>query len=284
MKVEAWKCTHCGGVYLTKTEEDRCRRRCLKRLKENRIVKLQQDRAKDNADFIRTHCEDVFYDLPKMIVEFVVEHFSREIQISDWSLAYKPDLDTFHHRPIGEPYCGDRDRRPRFPGWTGKVQGYTDMWANPVKREITGRRDIQSFSDLFDSFGPPAIMGIHTGTGGGGDRFYYDLTIFLQDFPLVAKWHEQYVELSKKRSIYMKELDRLKGLAEQSLIKQDDKMVKLVLNEKALSGYSNQLHKLKTERREEIRKSQDYQDALKPSEDFHYDMAMLSDISGLFEG
>lgn len=89
------------------------------------------------------------------------------------SLRYSHSVSNSHSCPYnGTTNWGGRNKdAPRgYPGWTGRVNGNCKRASNHSHK--------YPFSDILN------IVGVHTGTGGGGnDDWGYHVDIFLADWP-----------------------------------------------------------------------------------------------------
>ena len=117
------------------------------------------------------------------------------------SIRYSDRTSNTHACPrSGVTNWGCKDGKPRgYPGFSGRIEYTVDE-----PKEFDG--------PFWDVSRTVSQFGVHTGTGGGRGndenghhRYYYDVKIFLDDFPGLAN-HVEEVHEAHKKVIFQKKL------------------------------------------------------------------------------
>lgn len=109
------------------------------------------------------------------------------VEFTKFNLRWSDHVSNSHCAPFNGVTNWGRERgKPTgYPGWNGRVE-----WRIKWPKEFDGH---YPGSDLFSG----SHVGIHTGTGGGGgmkdghQSFGYDVTIFAEDWPGLARMREK---------------------------------------------------------------------------------------------
>jgi len=141
------------------------------------------------------------------------------------------------------------------------------------------------FSDLLRS-----IVGLDAGSGGGGDKFSYEVRIFLNKFPRLLEKYNESLDLSDKKALFERRVIELKTDYEKNRVPvlhiSDIKYQDLLQTSNELSRQFEELsEKLKlakvklSERARELRDSDpDRETLITPEERFHYDLERLAQL------
>jgi hypothetical protein len=190
--VERYECSVCGRLHDEKKDASTCVRSCKKELKEKEQWRLQREELED-IRLTSTSLAEVLIRCNR----YLEKYFKVTMDYTSYPDKLRYESIT-HNSPVGVKTIWDSRNNPdnlpssylAFCGrWIGKVKKVTD---GVVK---TG------FSDYIGTFGQK-IPFLHTGTGSGGSGFSIDGCMFLQDFPLIEKQHNELVELKLKRDAY----------------------------------------------------------------------------------
>lgn len=180
MKIEAYKYSHCGTLHETEKAFKSCEKTCL--AKKDEAVKAAELRKNESAmlDYPRMNATS-FEHLIQICRKKAKELWNVELDFT-LDISYSPTVSNSNSAPIGKKanWDGhDKSLPTAYKGFYGRISG-TSKHLKKVKLDLSG-------SDFFaGSFGQ-GFRGINLGSGGGGSEFSYDVSLFLDDFPLIAE-------------------------------------------------------------------------------------------------
>ena len=212
-KIIAWKCPHTAKLF----EDEKLYRAHLKQLSVSRLCRKKHQLQVDNIDAVikgeqncsnaQELCEYVLkhskeYMLKGMLKSFdrgpiikAIEnghkiHWPKYTGMKIYGARWNASVSNSHSSPrSGETNWG-RDKidvSHGYPGWHGNIRIWHNADAKIVVVDPRKTRvrefSIPSFSDCVSH-----LSGINTGSGGGRvDGSYYDVKLFVDDFPKMAK-------------------------------------------------------------------------------------------------
>jgi hypothetical protein len=282
MEIKAYKCDHCGSINEKKVDYNSCKRRCGKLKQEQLKAEALRNNFNTLADSIRLSLTNI-RDLPKAIEAFLLEHYHRAVEINITGLRFG-SVPNSHHCPIGgiTNWGGQtNDSKPRsYPGWSGTISGKGNLYTKKLLHPITNRE--LHFSDILRNSTGALIRGVHTGTGGGGDKFSYELEIFLDDFPKIKEKHNAYLDLRLKSTLRVERAMEIEREATKKLMDDDPKLKGFVQFNQILKTLSASNGNNMKKRVEEIRQSGEWYDALKVPKEFDFDQETYRELSSQF--
>lgn len=211
--VEVYECSVCGALHKKKEDCVKCENDCNTKQK----AKEQHEASaalRSILDYPRLNAKSIS-ELQTMIVESS-EKASNVLGVNIKNLAldvrYTRRLITSHSTPIGVHYQDFKENDLEFAGFTGSIS---------FELEVVDKAKAKKYffseypgSSVFDTmFNRHGISGINTGTGGsngkngGNVRYRYDVTLFLDDYPLMKEEVEKYQEAKEKRDALVAEFD-----------------------------------------------------------------------------
>lgn len=195
-KVTAYQCPSTKKVFL---ERSAYRKHLLKLRKNVNLQRKLRREAKQRSDELLnkitalSSIEDiaafVVANYKKILLNAIHDPRPRDVEVieamvlKDFSLTvrYEQICSNSHSCPRDgvKNWGGDKPGAPRgYPGFYGRIE-----WKMPPPAWKRGD-GIHSY-ELPEALGR---IGIHTGTGGGnGDRYGYDVRLFLSDFPALQE-------------------------------------------------------------------------------------------------
>jgi len=235
-----YACPVCHTMYPTIREAKECEQACIESVELEKERKADLDRRRKMLESVRLKATSISH-LKQLIEETVLAAFDIELLDFRLKVQYSPTVSNSHSAPIVEHTNWEREAgyATSFPGFFGSIS-FIMKYKND-RRHVSG-------SSLF---GRSGIVGIHTGSGGGGqdERYHYDVCLFMQDFP---KLSEKYDELQ----------DKQKSLHEADL-NETDRTCRLIEADKKVGRYDTKIEYL-------LRDIETLQDKLKRVEELKY--------------
>ena len=171
------------------------------------------------------------------------------IKITQLDLRFDTLVSNSHSSPLNGVTNWSRvsDIPSGYPGWCGQFQGTNIRY-----------EEYETFFNVFSYFFP----GVNTGSGSGGDKFNYSLSIFIDDFPKIKSEYEKYLELNPKYVKFKEETklseSRLQHFCENSVSNNTElKALKeqYLKMEKELDVLKGMYYNKRTELYNEVKKS-----------------------------
>ena len=212
--VEVYECSVCGALHKKKEDCVKCENDCNAKQKAKEQHKTSKTQLRSILDYPRLNAKSIS-ELQTMIVESS-EKASNVLGVNIKNLAldvrYTRRLMAPHCTPIGVHYQDVKENDLGFVGFTGSIS---------FELEVVDKAKAKKYffseypgSSVFDTmFNKHGISGIHTGTvgssgkNGGKVRYRYDVTLFLDDYPLMKEEVEKYQEAKEKRDALVAEFD-----------------------------------------------------------------------------
>lgn len=182
----------------------------LNKLKENTLKAEEQMRLSTAAkleqqNYVRLNLRSVD-SLAAMIKEKAKEFWNVDADLEIF-VQFSKYVSNSHGAPIGEQcnWSGrDKSRPEHLPGWSGQIVGTVVIPKNLWSNFRPGAVDWL--------FGYGGFKGFHTGGGCGGDcegKYKVDIGFyfFLQDFPLLAEQHKEYLANLSIRNRQIEQLE-----------------------------------------------------------------------------
>lgn len=264
-KIEAYQCVHCGSLYLSQKEMNKCRRECGARKKAEEKAKRIRENRQCSTDKIRLTVSDID-DIPSAVTKIMKEKFDRDVIFTKWNLRFRTDIAPTHSAPIGKKT--DWNGSARYCGWTGYVTGTTNLNSRPLIK-LPGYRDrMDSIFDVFSHYGSGLVSGINYGSGNGGPNFGFDVTIYLDDFPKLKSKYEEWLPLAAAKKELDKEISMLRGAAHKELIEKDQELLELKDVERILEARLMQVRATYDSTKVRIMNGAEYQKATTPKTKF----------------
>lgn len=275
-KVEVFECHKCGGI--SKAQED-----IIKCLKKHRTQELKEQK------------EAKFYALSSKVSNYMVENltsfkaeevkthliavakiFGLELSFTRFSVGF-PKKSYNGHLEITYDVSGELTR-----GGTSEFDGIDVPKNSPHHLSELIQKKNPYFGDLVRS-----LNGIETGTGGGGDRFSYEIRLYMGKFSTLLEKYNESLDLADKKVHFERRVMELKSEYEknrvpilyvsdiryQELFHTSNELCRQVeeLNEKLM-----EVRKNLSERDRFLRNSDSDRDTLvTPEERFNYDSDRL---------
>ena len=212
-KITAWKCPHTGKLFedenvyrshLKQQSVQRNRRKKYQLLVDNldTVIKGEQDcsNVQELCEYVLKHSKEymlkgILKSFDSQVITKAIEngheiHWPKYTGMKIYGARWNASVSNSHSAPrSGEQNWGrDKTNVPHgYPGWQGNIRIWHDKDAKIVvvdpKKTKVREFSIPSFSDCVGH-----VSGIKTGSGGGrGDGSYYDVKLFADDFPQMAK-------------------------------------------------------------------------------------------------
>jgi hypothetical protein len=269
----------------------KCQKACAERVKEEEDLKNREANILSSRSCVRKSIDDI-NQLPKAIEDFVREHFDGWIRFSKFDLKFHDKIRPYFNAPIGKRKARwDELGGIKYPGWKGAIEGDISFFNQPLKlkgslKEFNSskirNRTINGFSCLVGS-DDGFIEGVNTGTGSGGTSFQYDCTIYVDDFPKIKEKYDQYIILKEKNRLLLQESDRLRKAAKQKFIAEDEQLIRMREAEKVWATIHYRTSNLIDIRVNSIKKSKEFQSAIKPADKFlDFDTSLLYKLAREF--
>lgn len=215
--------------------------------KEQEKISLEEKAKNDWIKLINeprltaTSIEDYRLKVMKLWNQVNSKHGVQMLELYFDNMTWSNKCSNSHSAPIGyqENWCGNRDKEgiPKgYPGWKGRIKGKLSAWKSLIGYGL--------YPEDKHGFGIK-IPGLNTGSGGGGDLFQYELTLFVYDFPLIYK---NFKESLDKRDLIEKQYNIRKAEDEAYIVKRqnfisNDENFKKVSN--LINDNETQISKLK---------------------------------------
>jgi hypothetical protein len=217
--VTMYPCPETGELFASPALA-RANARKIQQVKEQEAAELlaEEERNANNeaiSDSFRLELDDI-RNFSALLEKKVAFHFSApKFKINLNNIRFGMH-DCSHSCPVGKEtnWCSSRTDVPsHYLGWRVSING-TCGGAKVKGKEVTiGAicRGGSYFSDHHPKFG--GFRGLNTGSGGFGDKFYGDMTLWLDDFPILKDKYKEFEKLIAKEKIYaqkqVKELNRV---------------------------------------------------------------------------
>lgn len=268
-KVEAYQCRHCGGLYISKKQMEKCRRDCASKKRISERVKEVRVEGERLANELRLTVEHIT-DVPDLIAETVKKLLDRDVSFTEWDVSFRRDLAATHNAPIDKPTEWTMSDKPRtkYLGWVGRCKGVTNIGEKPIEGRYNS---IRGLSHVFGSFHESIIKGVHFGSGSGGRNFNYEVRMYLDDFPKIKAKYEAWLPMHEELQRIRDEERRLKELADIKFIEKSKDICDLLDVEKILRARLRQVADTQYKTIQSIQSSIEYKEALDPHIDFDYD-------------
>ena len=212
--VEVYECSVCGSLHKKKEDCAKCENDCSAKQKVKEQHEVLKAQLRSILDYPRLNAKTIS-ELQTMIVESS-EKASDVLGVNIKDLAldvrYTRLLPASRCTPIGVHYQDAKEKDLRFAGFTGSISFELEVvdTAKAERHFFSAHPGSSVFDTMFNKSG---ISGINTGTGGsngkngGNVRYCYDVTLFLDDFPLMKEEVEKYQEAKEKRDALVAEFD-----------------------------------------------------------------------------
>ena len=228
MKVEAYKCTICGRLHEVKNDATTCYRACKKEKTKRDAEAALQENLSTLLNYPRLNATSLPH-LTELCKETIKKVWGIDAKLTiEATNGYRPDMSCSHAAPIGKKtnWLGKPEDGPtHYPGLQGRVDGSFKESTNPNAPTTAG----DFFSSSFSRDGIKGVC-VHSGSGTPSD-FGYDITLFLDDFPLLKESVE--AVLVKEREL-KEHIAELQGVVTDS-ISTDTEISKLILAKKELN-------------------------------------------------
>ena len=173
MKVDAFQCDICGTLHKDESSMDACFSKCTTEKGANKTGDLVNSFLDECLNYPRLHATD-FVELERLIENTVLKLVQTTISVSIKLNREVTAISNTYRAPIGGITNWSRQSNIpiRYRGLTGTLT-------------ITGPKQ----DEFFGCGGRFRIQGIHATRGDyiGKDQYKFDLTIFLDDFPLIKE-------------------------------------------------------------------------------------------------
>jgi superfamily II RNA helicase len=199
--VSAYQCDECGSLYLAEKKFNTC----IESHNEERSEKEKKE-AEENAwyafaNYARLNATswDHLSELLLQQMRTLDPKATLEIRISGIQ-----NVVTSHSQPIGGI------RYIYHPRTTEQEENNKNAIYPAARGAIRGKFSISNGTD-FSSWVRNNIKGINTGTGGGVSKggFSYEVTLYIQDFPLILDKFIKFKELEQENHIYLEKKKKL---------------------------------------------------------------------------
>jgi hypothetical protein len=190
MRVEVWKCRKTGSLFEETIDYRRhlCRRSAARWVKRSRIARLAKadEVMRDRYRLGSFHeIEEWLVANGRLLYERQIVHNSTSYRLQkskgkipeDFcfkeftfrNMRWSDCCSNSHNAPAGKPQnWAGKDHLPKgYPGWKGSIRFYLKGYSN-------------FSSDILDG------TAIHAGSGGGGGYLTYDVTLFAEEWPMLA--------------------------------------------------------------------------------------------------
>ena len=191
VSVERYQCGICGNLHSEKKDAISCERSCKKELKQKEQWK-QQCSELDDIRLTSTSLAEVLIRCNKYLEKYY------KVSMDYTSYPDKLGYESItHNSPIGVKTIWSNKNPDNLPT---SYLAFRGRWKGTVKKVGDGAVKT-GFGDYIGTFGQK-IPFLHSGTGSSGKEFSIDGCMFLQDFPLIEKQHNELTELKLKRDAY----------------------------------------------------------------------------------
>ena len=212
--VEVYECSVCGSFHKKKEDCIECEKKCKAKLNAKEQHKASKAQLRSILDYPRLNAKSIS-ELQTMIIESsekVSVVLGVKVKKTVLDVRYTRRLITSHCTPIGVHYQDVKEKDLEFAGFSGSISFELEVvdTAKTQKYFFSGYPGSSVFDTTFNRHG---ISGIHTGTGGSNGkndsnvRYRYDVTMFLDDFPLIKEEVEKYLKAKEERDAFVAEFD-----------------------------------------------------------------------------
>lgn len=212
--VEVYECSVCGSLHKKKEDCIECEKKCKAQQKAKEQHKASKAQLRSILDYPRLNAKSIS-ELQTMVVESS-EKVSGVLGVKIKNLLldvrYARRLTTTYCTPIGVQYQDPKKGNLEFAGFSGRISFELEV--------IDTAKSQKCFffaypgSSVFDAmYTRHCISGINTGTGGSNSKngqnvkYCYDVTLFLDDFPLMKEEVEKYQRAKEERDAVVAEFD-----------------------------------------------------------------------------
>jgi len=280
MKFEAYGCKHCNNFYHTKKAMEKCRRDCASRKRIQARAEAVKKEGERLANQMRFEVEWVS-EIPEWITEAVRKRLDREVTFENWDLKFYTDLAPTHDAPVGKKTEFSKPTS-RYAGWRGRVTGTTTIYKNPVKFSGGPFGEIRGFSDLFDRHRSSFIKGVNTGSGSGGERFSYEVRLYLDDFPKIKAKYDKWKALDDQKKVLNSRRKELIEQAKINLVEKNKDVCDLKDVAHILNARLRQVENLRRETEKNILASQEFKNATKVPGEEEFDHEIHNELNWMF--
>lgn len=205
---EAYQCPICKNPYIKQKSADTCIKRCTKEKAAATLERKRKREHKKRVNLVRTTAES-FYEVGSILEDLAADSgYNLDVQISGGIKL----VTTSHSRPMGKDQKAykwtvrtpeDKEHNEKYGkslAFQGRIKGtFSRTSAAYTPPGTLWNERIEYFGDWLRVF----TSGIHTGTGGGGKGFQYELTMYVEDFPHILKQYEKFLPLQDSRVEYL---------------------------------------------------------------------------------
>ena len=198
--VQAWKCPHTGTLF--DHDQKGKYQKHLKVLSRQRCEERQRKKKTDEwGEFLADAQETI--KTPDELSQWILDN--QKVIIARHNFGYATStyktykIESLHfsirwQKKCSNTHCCPKDGVQNWGCKDGKPLGYPGFYGSVVG-EVSGRTQRAGY---FDSK-ILAMLNIHTGSGGGGEKFRYSLTIWEDDWPGMRE-HHRMIQFEKKIS------------------------------------------------------------------------------------
>jgi len=170
-KHEVYVCDVCDKEYKTASSCRKHETECKAKQK----AKQEQWKIDEYwRNYVRLNAETI-HDIPRLVTYALKQWKDVDVEIKQYPCSLRKTSYKYEH-PI--KHQDTSDRSPNNPVEYVVFQGF---WEGSCK-------------DSSFSFTRTNMVGIHTGTGGGGDSFRYEGYMFVDDFPKIKEKYDHLLE------------------------------------------------------------------------------------------
>lgn len=196
MKVEAYQCKYCEQVYLDELGMEYCENSCRmereKELKQAEFKKQQKD-LQESVRLESVSVEDICRRCIEVQNKFAAQDGTPKLIDMKLDVRYHSNASNSHSSPMSE--VSNFSRKPElptgYPALVGRVRFKYECSHNYLKR-----------------IGSDILRFINTGTGGGSVfNQGYDVTLWLDDFPLIKRQVEECLQEQKRLELLTDEIE-----------------------------------------------------------------------------
>lgn len=178
--IKAYACPICEDIHKTKALAEGCEVKCKAREEKNAKEKTRIENIDYWRNYPRLNATSMA-EVVSMCIE-ASKHIepTSELEKLSFVVRYEANSSNSHSCPIGGVTAWGSQRREE-----GAVLGYPSLSGKIKFSYKTNKNKL----DIFGSFRHHGILGISTGSGGGGgkDGSSYEVYIWLDDFPLLRE-------------------------------------------------------------------------------------------------
>jgi len=272
MRITVFECPHCKSLHRSEAKMKKCRDAC-KAKKKKAIERKKIEKEYNNLmHYPRLNATSIPH-LIQLCKEIAKKVWDVELDFT-LDIRYSNQVSNTHSAPVGDVrnWHGEADKPCGYAGFHGRIRGTCQG-----KTDISG----SNFFNGAQNF-EKGIVGINTGSGGGG-RFSYDVSLFLDDFPLIKKNREIYEQKETEIQECIYNIEKEVGIK----IHQDPKVIEWAehagrLNV-AIQQIEEKLHSVEYKSREYVQKT--YRDeASRLQEKARQELAQLEQELGYVRG